>query len=337
MNTLLAAIVVPLGFVFLFFLSLLWALGGTWHPWRLIPAALSGTAFLVASCSPVQAATPTRIDVLAYVDMDANVWGDEQVARFAIEEAFRQASVNVGGQLGMELTVDFVYSTDTVVALDDFGGWRGLAAPHWGYTGEPDLIAAFTNRKTPEPDGPYSVMTDGSVCGSRVPVIVQEIQNDALDGLTLAHAIGHVFGAEHDAQRGYQMSTYARESDYFSPASIAAVAAHDKRCLVDQPVQAAASVPAGTSGGGGAFEWWSVTALFVLLLLQTYRAHCWRRRAKQYDKTAQMFLAVADERKKLLEQALFDARDLGAMMAIYQARAYKAERNEGRTSESHSS
>lgn len=239
------------------------------------------------------------IKLLAVVDTNMTVYGSDQEAKWTIDGAVRQASANLSQQLGIDLeVVEYQFQGADTAQLQRWFLEKD-AAP------DAHVMVIFTNRKVPEPDGAYSVMNDiHRVCDELRPTIVLELQNDSLDGLTLAHALGHTLGMPHDADRGWQMTAHLRESDYFSAASIDAAVKLDTSCLVPQTI-VPAYVPPGTTehtGGGGCMGWgFLAVILAVLAASQGIRAERWKLKHMRAMEHVHFATSQLDEMSEMLQ------------------------------------
>lgn len=239
---------------------------------------------LVASCYRADA-SPPRYELSVLIDS-----ADD---RAAADEAVRQATAIYAAQLGVELAVVSVDVAEVAQHSQAFALLDGLKVYRFaqGYDRTSDATVLLTSRELTR--GYQGIATAGPPCSASASVVVS-LKADGLDGQILAHELAHTLGVSHDPGAGWLMSDSPSRTgaDAFSPDSIATVKAASLDCMLAvalPPPQtgmvgeaAPSNVPAGTSGGGGAFDWltWLVLGCFVLLAYIARRYEVTERRLR---------------------------------------------------------
>lgn len=236
------------------------------HPGRW----LCGLVLLVLIISCQRADAAERFDVSVVIetvdDLDA------------ANQAVSYAAGIFGPQVGIEVVAVQVQvgsiaegTTHAQTLLDAVKVYRFAK----GYEATSDATVLLTRRTLTR--GYQGIATIGPACSASAAAVVT-LRGDGYDGQILAHELGHTLGLMHDAAPGWLMSDSLGRagSDTFSPDSLDSLKAAPLGCmLAGGPPSAtqtsmvggaaAPDVPAGTSGGGGSFDWRWLAVLFALL------------------------------------------------------------------------
>lgn len=224
---------------------------------------------LVASCYHADAAE--RFDVSVVIETADDLDAANQAVSYAAGIFGPQVGIEV---VAVQVEVGSIAegTTHAQTLLDAVKVFRFAK----GYERISDVTVLLTRRTLKR--GYQGIATVGPACSASAAAVVT-LRDDGYDGQILAHELAHTFGLMHDTVPGWLMSDSLSRAgaDAFSPDSLATLEAAPLDCMAVSalpPTQAAmvggaaaSDVPAGTSGGGGAFDWPMIFALVVIVLL----------------------------------------------------------------------